>query len=166
MKRSILIPVIIFTFIVGLLIGVLIGRNSADVILDDNQIVDKEVLYPEKCALPEAFNCMDFEASDTGVVMVIQNNADFDVRDLKLKINFPPDELTCIDSAADSMLVAGEIETFTCAGPLFYGQHKGTVTFDYLNPETGLEHSKSGELIVQVPGGNGPYDVTSPLAEP
>jgi len=161
LKRIVISFVIITTFLAGLIVGLLIGYNSAGVAVHDGQIVNEEVFYPEKCILPEGFVCMDFEGSETGVLMVIQNKAGFDVRDLKVKVNFPPEEIVCTDSAGDSELISGEMETFTCTGPLYYGQHKGTLTFDYLNTETGLTHSKSGEIIVDV----SLEKVDSPLAQ-
>ena len=114
------------------------------------RIVDKEVFYPEKCALPTGFKCIDFTSNESGVILVIQNMASFEIRDLKVSIKFPDIDLACADWSGDSKLISEEIDTFSCPGPLYYGQHKGAITFNYLNSETGLVHSKSGEFIVDV----------------
>jgi hypothetical protein len=114
------------------------------------RIVDKEVFYPEKCVLPTGFKCIDFTGNESGVILVIQNMANFEIRDLKVSIKFPDVELACVDWSGDSRLIPEEIDTFSCTGPLYFGQHKGKITFDYVSSETGLAHSKSGDFVVDV----------------
>ncbi|MFH1668568.1 MAG: hypothetical protein ABIA62_01440 [Candidatus Woesearchaeota archaeon] len=140
---SVLFMAIMTVFLVKFYNIDIVVRSSAD-------IVDKEVFYPEKCTLPSGFDCMDFSGNENGVTLIIQNNAGFDAHDLDVKVKFPTADMDCTDSAGDSILIADEIDTFTCSGALYYGQHKGTVTMDYVNVDSGLSHSKSGDIIVQV----------------
>lgn len=115
-----------------------------------DKIVDKEVVYSEKCVMPSDFECIDFSGDESGIILVIQNNADFEVRDVKVTIKFPDVELVCTDSSGDSTLMSDEIETFTCSGPLYFGQHIGKINIDYVSSKTTLAHSKSGDVIMDV----------------
>ncbi len=156
MERMNISLVILITFVATTLflitlMFIVVNIYGIDITINPKEpVVDKEVIYPEKCDLLPDFYCLDFSGNDAGVTLIIQNNASFEIRDLKVTINFLDGDISCVDWSGDSTLVADEIDTFTCSGPLYYGQHIGKVKIDYVNAETTLANSKSGNIIVNV----------------
>ncbi|MBW2972430.1 hypothetical protein KY359_05325 [Candidatus Woesearchaeota archaeon] len=115
-------------------------------------VLSPDRFLPEKCTLPSGVACLDFTGSTTQVDLVIQNSAGFDMQNVSVYVIGSTINFTCTDVGADGTLVDGEKDTFTCAGlSLPSGKFKGTLSIDYLNVQTTMTHTKSGELILKIP---------------
>jgi hypothetical protein len=115
-------------------------------------VLSPDRFLPEKCTLPSGVACLDFTGSASSVVLVIQNSAGFDMNTVSLYVNSTTDNFACTDAGADATLTDGEKDTFTCGNlSLSSGKFKGTLSIDYVNAQTTLAHTKSGELILKIP---------------
>jgi hypothetical protein len=115
-------------------------------------VLSPDRFLPEKCTLPSGVACLDFTGTTSQVDLVIQNSAGFDMQTVSVYVNSSTDNFACTDSGGDATLIDGELDTFTCAGlTLASGKFKGTLSIDYLNAQTTMSHTKSGELILKIP---------------
>lgn len=115
-------------------------------------VLSPDRFLPEKCTLPSGVACLDFTGTSSEVNLVIQNSAGFDMQNVAVYVNSSSTSFTCTDSEGDATLVDGEKDTFQCAGlSLPSGKFKGTLSIDYLNAQTTMDHTKSGELILKIP---------------
>ena len=115
-------------------------------------VLSPDRFLPEKCTLPSGVACLDFTGTSTEVLLVIQNSAGFDMTNVSVYVNSTTANFGCTDGEADGTLTDGEKDTFTCTtGGLTSGKFKGALNIDYVNMQTTLEHTKSGELILKIP---------------
>ena len=112
-------------------------------------VLSPDRFMPEKCTLPSGVACLDFTASQTQVVMRIQNSAGFDMSNVVVQVQDSNGTVNCAASG-DTTLTNGETDTYTCAGTFTPGKLKSTVSLQYTNAQTGLSHTKTGELIAKV----------------
>ena len=115
-------------------------------------VLSPDRFLPEKCTLPSGVACLDFTGTNSQVDLVIQNSAGFDMQNVAVYVNSSTASFACTDAGADATLVDGEKDTFSCTGlTLPSGKFKGTLSIDYLNAQTSMTHTKSGELILKIP---------------
>ncbi|MBU2560700.1 MAG: hypothetical protein KKD17_00220 [Nanoarchaeota archaeon] len=115
-------------------------------------VLSPDRFLPEKCTLPSGVACLDFTGTSTQVDLVIQNSAGFDMQTVSVYVNSSTANFPCTDAGADATLVDGEKDTFTCGSlSLPSGKFKGTLNIDYLNAQTGMSHTKAGEIILKIP---------------
>lgn len=115
-------------------------------------VLSPDRFLPEKCTLPSGIACLDFTGSTSEVVLIIQNSAGFDMNTISVYVNSTTADFTCTDEGADGTLTDGEKDKFTCSSlNLTSGKFKGSLTVDYINAQTDLQHSKVGELILKIP---------------
>ena len=115
-------------------------------------VLSPDRFLPEKCTLPSGVACLDFTGSASQVDLVIQNSAGFDMQSTSVVVNSTSANFACTDSDGDATLTDGEKDTFTCTGlSLASGKFKGTLSITYTNAQTGMTHTKQGELILKIP---------------
>lgn len=115
-------------------------------------VLSPDRFLPEKCTLPSGVACLDFTGTAATVTLVIQNSAGFDMRNVSVYVNSTTADFDCADAGNDTVLTDGEKDTFTCdTGGLSAGKFKGVLNINYVNAQTDLEHTKSGELILKIP---------------
>jgi len=111
-------------------------------------VLSPDRFLPEKCTMPQGFACIDFTTTGTGVVFVLQNSLGVDVSAL----SFAVDGTGCsVTASGPATLDNGEQGTYTATCSPSSGKFKGTITLTYTNTNTGLSHTKIGELIAQFP---------------
>jgi hypothetical protein len=112
-------------------------------------VLSPDRFLPEKCTLPAGIACLDFRYTGTAVEMAIQNGAGFDMTNISVTVDGTG--CTGTDSTTAPTLTNGQQATYSVTCSPDSGKFKGTVTFDYVNQETGMSHSKIGEVIVKIP---------------
>jgi len=112
-------------------------------------VLSPDRFLPEKCTLPSGMACLDFTASATQIVTVLQNSHGFDMSNVVVTLT-PQGGSAVSCSGTDNVLTDGEQDTFTCAGNFTPGKLKSTLQVNYTNMQTGLGHTKSGELIAAI----------------
>ena len=112
-------------------------------------VLSPDRFLPEKCTMPSGIACLDFRYSGSAIEMALQNGAGFDMQNVSVTVNGTG--CTGTDSTTQTTLTNGQQATYsvTCSPPS--GKFKGTVTFDYVNQETSMQHVKVGEVIVKIP---------------
>jgi hypothetical protein len=80
--------------------------------------------------------------------MIIQNSLGADISGISLAVNGTNCEVT---AAGPAMLTNGEQGTYTATCSPTSGKFRGTLSFSYVKADTGLSHTKTGELIAQIP---------------
>ena len=112
-------------------------------------VLSPDRFLPEKCTLPSGIACLDSRYTGTAIEMVVQNGQGFDMTNISVSI----DGTGCAgtDSTSGPTLTNGQQATYSITCSPTSGKFKGTVTVDYTNQETGMEHSKVGEIIVKIP---------------
>ena len=121
-------------------------------------VLSPDRFLPEKCTLPSGIACLDFNWHATdGFTIVIQNAQGFDMATTSITLNGTDCSGTFAVVAGgpgddDAALVDGEKENYrlTNAGCIgLSGKYKGELSVSYTNQQTGLTHTKSGELIAK-----------------
>jgi hypothetical protein len=121
-------------------------------------VLSPDRFLPEKCTLPSGVACLDFTYDTTnGITVVIQNSAGFDMQNVIVSINgtnCQDEEATDYGTGNNATLTDGEqaemhISSGTC-NQLFSGKFKGELRIKYDNAQTGLTHTKVGELIMKI----------------
>ena len=111
-------------------------------------VLSPDRFLPEKCTLPSGLACLDFRATASGVDLILQNSFGFDMNTVSVSLN----GTGCVGTATGpAALTNGEQGTFTVACTPPSGKYKGNINIAYVNQNTGLSHTKLGELIVKVP---------------
>lgn len=111
---------------------------------------------PEKCYLPGGLACTDFTANaDGNISIVLQNGAGFDMKDMSVTMG--PDDDTAYNGTATSIIDIINLSNGNLAvwvgpkvgtpGSKFTGEFQVT----YTNDQTGLEHTKTGDLVIKIP---------------
>ena len=115
-------------------------------------VLSPDRFLPEKCTLPSGIACLDFTATSTEVVLVIQNSAGFDMTGVVVSVNSTTDNFVCTP-AGDDTLTDGEKDIFTGtpSPALTSGKFKGVINIAYTNSQTTLPHNKAGEIILKIP---------------
>jgi uncharacterized protein (UPF0333 family) len=110
---------------------------------------------PEKCLLPSGLSCIDSAATTTGVTVVIQNAAGFDMSNVVLSLS---GAAICTGngnwSTGGQVLASlpnGNKSTVSWAcSPSSGSKYSATLQANYTNADTGLAHLANGELIKKV----------------
>ena len=111
-------------------------------------VLSPDRFLPEKCTLPSGLACLDFRATGTGIDLIIQNSFGFDMNTVAVSVN----GTGCSAAASGpASLTNGQRGTYSiaCAPPP--GKFKGDIDLSFVNQDTGLSHTKTGELIVTIP---------------
>jgi len=111
-------------------------------------VLSPDRFLPEKCTLPSGIACLDFRYTGTAIELSIQNGAGFDMSGVSVTVNGTG--CNVVGTGQDT-LTNGETQNYlmTCAPSS--GKFKGDVYFAYTNQQTGMQHSKIGEVIVKIP---------------
>ena len=112
-------------------------------------VLSPDRFLPEKCTLPSGIACLDFRYSGSAIQMSIQNGQGFDMTNVSVSINGTG--CTGTDSTTAPTLTNGQKATYSVSCTPSSGKFKGTVTMAYVNQETGMSHSKVGEIIIKIP---------------
>ena len=112
-------------------------------------VLSPDRFLPEKCTFQAGIACLDFRYSGTAIEMVIQNGGGFDMTNVSVGVNGTGCSGT--DSTSAPTLTNGEKGTYSVTCSPTSGKFKGDVTFGYTNQETGMAHSKVGEIILKIP---------------
>ena len=112
-------------------------------------VLSPDRFLPEKCTMPSGIACLDFRYSGTALEMAMQNGAGFDMSNVSVSV----DGTGCIgsDTTTQTTLTNGQQATYTVTCSPDSGKLKAEVTMSYVNQETGMQHSKVGEVIVKIP---------------
>jgi len=111
-------------------------------------VLSPDRFLPEKCTMPSGLACLDFRATATGVDVILQNSFGFDINTVVVTVN----GTGCnIAAAGPANLVNGNSGTYTATCTPPSGKFKGDLIITYVNQDSGLSHTKAGELIVQIP---------------
>ena len=113
-------------------------------------VLSPDRFLPEKCTLPSGMACLDFTASTSSIVMVIQNSGGFDMNTVNVSIDVDGGSTVVCTPADDATLTDGEQDTYTCSGTYSAGKLKADLNVNYVNAQTSLAHTKTGELIAKV----------------
>jgi len=111
-------------------------------------VLSPDRFLPEKCTLPSGLACLDFKADATGLTLMIQNSFGFDMNTVVVNVNGTG---CSADATGPTSLINGEKGTFAVACTPPPGKFKGTLTVSFVNQETGLAHTKIGEIIAKFP---------------
>jgi len=105
---------------------------------------------PEKCYLSGGIGCTDFTATTDGdVTIVLQNGAGFDMANVSVMIGTT--SATSNGSATASM-ANGLSTTWTAAAVSTPGsKFSDNFQVTYTNEATGLAHTKTGDIVIQIP---------------
>jgi len=110
-------------------------------------VLSPDRFMPEKCTLPSGMACTDFTWDGTaGFSLQIQNSAGFDMSGLIVSVN----GTGCnVADNSNQALNDGDAYIYTFAGGCenLTGKFKGSINIDYTNIQTGMAHTKVGELI-------------------
>lgn len=112
-------------------------------------VLSPDRFLPEKCTLPAGIACVDFRYSGTAIEMAIQNGAGFDMSGVTATVNGTG--CNAANSGGSATLTNGQSDTYVITCAPSSGKFKGDVSFDYTNQQTGMAHSKIGEIIVKIP---------------
>ncbi|MBW2992192.1 hypothetical protein KY345_03165 [Candidatus Woesearchaeota archaeon] len=112
-------------------------------------VLSPDRFLPEKCTLPAGIACLDFRYTGTAVEMSIQNGAGFDMSGVSVTVNGTG--CNAMDNTSSATLTNGQTVTYSVTCSPSSGKFKGDVTFAYTNQQTGMAHSKMGEIIVKIP---------------
>jgi len=111
-------------------------------------VLSPDRFLPEKCTMPSGLACLDFRATGSGVDLILQNSFGFDMNTIVTTIN----GTGCNAAAAGpASLINGNQGTYTAICSPSQGKFKGEIIVTYVNQGSGLSHSKTGEIIVQIP---------------
>jgi len=116
-------------------------------------VLSPDRFLPEKCTLPSGMACLDFrwDSALTQFDLVIQNSGGFDMN--TMSVNLTPTGGTLGACTADTLasLPDGQQNQFAvaCTGTTS-GKFKANLVVEYTNAQTGLAHTKVGELIAKV----------------
>jgi hypothetical protein len=112
-------------------------------------VLSPDRFLPEKCTLPSGIACLDFRYTGSAIQMSIQNGQGFDMNNISVAVN----GTNCVasDTTTAPTLTNGQKATYSVSCTPLSGKFKGAVTINYVNQETGMSHSKVGEIIVKVP---------------
>ncbi len=113
-------------------------------------VLSPDRFLPEKCTLPAGMACLDFTASTTSVVTVIQNSGGFDMTNVVVTVTPQGASAVTCAPVGDNQLTDGEQDTFTCTSTFAEGKMKAELNVAYTNKQTSLNHTKTGELIAKV----------------
>jgi hypothetical protein len=111
-------------------------------------VLSPDRFLPEKCTLPAGIACLDFRYSGTAVEMSIQNGAGYDMAGVSVTVNGTGCNAVGTGSAT---LTNGQTEMYAITCAPAKGKFKGDVVIGYTNQQTGMLHSKQGEIIVKIP---------------
>lgn len=117
-------------------------------------VLSPDRFLPEKCTLPSGVACLDFTyVAGTGISMRIQNSAGFDMSDVSVTVTGSSNAGTCTGTVASgaTTLADGIADTYVANCVPIPGKFKGTITLNYINSQTLMNHTKSGELILKIP---------------
>ena len=112
-------------------------------------VLSPDRFLPEKCTLPSGVACLDFRYSGTAIEMSIQNGAGFDMSNVSVTVNGTG--CNAVNTNGSVTLTNGQTDTYRVTCTPSSGKFKGDVTFAYTNQQTGMIHSKQGEIIVKIP---------------
>jgi hypothetical protein len=112
-------------------------------------VLSPDRFLPEKCTLPSGVACLDHKYTGTAIQLSIQNAAGFDMTGVSVAINGTG--CNAIDTTTAPTLTNGQQATYSITCSPTSGKFKGAVTMAYTNQETGMTHSKVGEVIVKIP---------------
>lgn len=112
-------------------------------------VLSPDRFLPEKCTLPSGIACLDFRYSGTDIEMSIQNGAGFDMTGVSVTVNGTG--CNVVNSGGSATLTNGEKDTYSVTCAPTSGKFKGDVYFDYTNQQTGMAHTKQGEIILKIP---------------
>ena len=115
-------------------------------------ILSPDRFLPEKCMLPSGMACLDFQTTDEGFNLAIQNTMPCDMENVVLTINEINNIHTYCSESSVSLLKEGEIINFfiPCEFNNKNYKFKGEIIITYTNPITGFNHTKTGELIARI----------------
>lgn len=110
-------------------------------------VLSPDRFLPEKCTLPSGIACLDFRYTTGAFELVIQNAQGMDASDIQVGINgLGCNAVSNLDNQSD-----GNQSKYRIACTPSSGKFKGTLYYNYTNEQTGLPHSKAGELIAKIP---------------
>ena len=100
---------------------------------------------PEKCTMPSGIPCIDSTTTTSGITLVLQNSAGFDMSGVSVSLT----GTGCTGTAAGpSSLNNGDKGTYTVSCVLTSGtQYKGSINVSYTNLNSGVAHDATGEII-------------------
>jgi len=116
-------------------------------------VLNPDRFLPEKCTLPSGLACLDFKGDTSGITLIIQNSLGNDISGVTVTVN----GTGCAgqtSSAVNMTNGAKNTFTFTSGGSPTCspasGKFRGAITVAYTNTDTGLSHTKNGEVILGI----------------
>lgn len=110
-------------------------------------VLSPDRFLPEKCTLPAGMACIDFAYSNGEFTLVLQNSGGFDMTGVTVDV----DGVGCVETATgNTTLTDGQQENYVVNCTPSSGKFKGDIVVAYTNLQTGLEHTKVGELIAKI----------------
>ena len=113
-------------------------------------VLSPDRFLPEKCFLPSGTPCLDSKTTTTAT-MIIQNSLGFGMENISIAM--PECDATSPVTTGPATLNNGVQGTYTitCSPVLTSAaKFKGTISLTYINADTDLAHTVSGELIKKV----------------
>ncbi len=122
-------------------------------------VLSPDRFLPEKCTMPSGIACLDFTVDGTNseVTLSVQNAGGFDMSTPNITLtSVTPATVSCNVTSIGATLANGEKATpvISCSGISALSSNtkiKGSLVMEYVNSETGLAHTKTGELIAKRP---------------
>ena len=114
-------------------------------------IHDKSNFIREECSLSAGLSCSDFAIDENSINIVIKNNLDWDISNVK----FTYDD--CIINSAEISLDAGETATFALSECNFFSGElfdSNGLIVDYTLEGNSISHQKNVNIVSVVEGGN------------
>ena len=119
-------------------IPVALGTLSYMGLFNVEQFVD------EKCTIYSGLYCIDYKAEDTGVRIYIQNGLPFGITQVEVNVE------ACNLASGPVDLASAESALYVADCTLYRGIFSSPITIKDLNPETGFNHTKAGEIVYRV----------------
>ncbi|MBN2111622.1 hypothetical protein JW707_00835 [Candidatus Woesearchaeota archaeon] len=116
-------------------------------------VLSPDRFLPEKCTLPSGMACLDFrwDSGNSQFDLVLQNSGGFDMNNVTVDLTPAGGTSGSCTPVDVGSLPDGEQTTVNvgCTGTSS-GKFKADLVVDYINGQTGLAHTKTGELIAKV----------------
>jgi hypothetical protein len=112
---------------------------------------------PEKCTMPSGLACLDFQVVSGQLTLIVQNSFGFDINNVAVTLSNGTGCAQSTNMTGAGSLTNGAKATYTLglnastACQPSSGKFRVNVNMNYVNQDTNLAHTKTGELIVQVP---------------
>jgi len=112
-------------------------------------VLSPDKFLPEKCMLPSGIACLDFtQNAPDQITIVVRNSAGFDMMNVIARINNSGE--MCSSLSVDMPDSNTQNLILDCVNDFKPGKFKSRLYLSFMNKESNLNHTKTGELIIKI----------------